>query len=95
MNSLKSIPVLLKRLQIRAQETLRRRIKVTSSLNEIATDQLENWVVGEEERRYSAYPPPLSITGFWTDIERRRERFFLQFGYLLLFFFLFQCICFA
>jgi hypothetical protein len=67
MNSLESIPGLLKRLQIQAQETPRRRLKVTSSLNEIATE-LEDRVVGEEGRRYSAHPPPLSTAGFWTVI---------------------------
>jgi hypothetical protein len=36
------------------KETLMRRITVTSSLNEISTDQLA--------------PHPLSIAGFWTDI---------------------------
>jgi hypothetical protein len=68
MNSLESIPGLLKCLQIQAQETPKRRLKVASSLNEIAMDQLENRVGGKEGRRYSAHPPHPSTAGFWTDI---------------------------
>jgi hypothetical protein len=52
------------------KETKRRRITVTSSLNEISTDQLGNRAgVGEVGgRRYFVPSPPFSIAGFWTDI---------------------------
>jgi hypothetical protein len=45
------------------EETPRRGITVTSSLNEIFTDPLGNRVVVRWERRYSARPAPL-----WIDI---------------------------
>jgi hypothetical protein len=44
------------------KETPRRRITVTSSVNEISTDQLGNRVVGEWVKRYSAPNPPLSTS---------------------------------
>jgi len=51
------------------KETSRRRIAVTSSLNEISTDQLGNRVVVRgEARRCSDRPSPLSPAGFWTDM---------------------------
>ncbi len=40
------------------KETPRRRISVTSSVNEISTDQLENSRCEKRERRYSALPSP-------------------------------------
>jgi hypothetical protein len=57
------------------RNTQRRRISVTSSLYEHPT-----WKYGgfEGERRYSAPAPPLSITGFWTDIQRRRWTFIVK-----------------
>jgi hypothetical protein len=57
------------------KETPRRRITVTSSLNEISKDQMGNRVV--VRRGYRCYtillalhslPPPLSTVGFWADI---------------------------
>jgi hypothetical protein len=46
-----------------------RRITVTSSLNEISTNQMGKTVVERVGgRRYSAHLPPLSTAAFWTDI---------------------------
>jgi hypothetical protein len=49
------------------KETPRRRRTVTSSLNELSTDQLGN---KKRVRRevLSRPPPPLSVAGFWVDI---------------------------
>jgi hypothetical protein len=41
------------------KETIRRRKTVTSSLNEISTDQLGKRVVARGGRRFSGRPPPL------------------------------------
>ncbi len=77
IDSLK-IPARLSQL---IKETPRRRITVTSSSNEMSTDQLTNtcrcwWGGGGEGFLLS--PQPLSIGGFWTHIWRRRERFSSQ-----------------
>jgi hypothetical protein len=50
------------------KETPRRRITVTSSLNEIPTDQLGNRVRVRGVKGYSGRPPPppFSTADFWT-----------------------------
>ncbi len=63
-------------------EIPRKKITITSSLNEISTDKLGNKGLYEREALLRQ-PPPLYTTGFWTDIQRRRERFSLP--YLLYF----------
>ncbi len=40
-------------------------------------------IAPQNSRFYFAHPPHLSTAGFWTDICRRRERFFLFLWYLL------------
>jgi len=60
------LPVSLrpKRVHI-VKETPRRRITLTSSLNEISTNQLGNReIVREGGRRYSARPHPFLKSGF-------------------------------
>jgi len=57
------------------KETTRRGIMVTSSLIHVSAAGDGWWWEGGFT---------LSTAGFWTDIERRRERFFLLLGYLLL-----------
>jgi hypothetical protein len=57
------------------------RIKFTSSLNEISTDQLGNRVGGE--RGEALLRPSLFTAGFWTDIQRRQEGFITHLGDLL------------
>jgi hypothetical protein len=53
------------------KETSRRRIMVTSSLNEISTDRLGNMVVvkgGGRVEKLLQPPSPFSTTGLWKDI---------------------------
>ncbi len=50
------------------KETPRRRIAVTSSLNEISTDQLGKRVEVRGERRYSARPHPAAGQIFKDDV---------------------------
>ncbi len=54
----------------------RRRITVTSSFNEIPTDQLGNRLMVRGEC-ITTPPAPLTLYtgGFWTDIQRRHKRF--------------------
>jgi hypothetical protein len=67
------------------KKTPRRRITVTSSLNEISTNQLGNRVVIRREGVSLPVPIPFSTAGFWTDTSRRRKRFFLLLVYLFIF----------
>jgi hypothetical protein len=61
----------------------KRRITVTSSLNKISTDQMENAKYGSGEGGGVTAPAPIPFlkTGFWTNIERRLERFLHHLGY--------------
>jgi hypothetical protein len=61
-------------------QTPTRRITVTSSVKEISTDQLENRMGVRGVTPFTPVPP---TAGFWTDIQRRRELFFLHLGYFL------------
>jgi hypothetical protein len=56
------------------KETPRRRITVTSSFIGISTD-----LQGNREGEVLLCPTPF-LAGFWTDIYRRREWFFLHLG---------------
>jgi hypothetical protein len=64
------------------KETPRRRITVTSSLSEISTDPLGNWVLVKGGRVTQPAPTPSFTACFGTDVSRRRERLILHLGYL-------------